>query len=115
MRRVIAGVFIGVVAILSACSQFEVDPPPLPENVWYPDEREVIAKGEGNDPETGPFYYIFYWWHAEAIQLRVPVEGGYHVWREGVRQPRVPFEGAEDCYNAATVREPLPLECPQPE
>ena len=87
---------LGATVLLTACSAFEVDPVPLPENVWYPDNSEVLAKGEGNDPETGPFYYVMYYWSDEVKQFRVAADEG------------------EACYNAATVKSPLPPECEKP-
>jgi hypothetical protein len=97
MRRFLVLAILGSTALLAACSSFEVDPVPLPENVWYPENNEVIAKGEGNDPESGPFYYVMYYWSDEVKQFRIPADEG------------------EACYNAATIKSPLPRECPPPD
>jgi len=97
MRQFVVRALLGATVLLTACSSFEVDPAPLPENVWYPENNEVVAKGEGNDPETGPFIYVMYYWDNEVRQFRLPADEG------------------EACFTATTVKSPLPPECPPPD
>lgn len=92
-------VILAASVILAACSPFEMDPAPTPENVWYPGDKEVVGKGQGNDPDTGEFYYIMY----------------YMLLTGEVRQFRLPYAEGEACFNAATIKSPLPPECPAPD
>ncbi len=102
MKHLVLRAIVGATVLLAACSSFEVDPAPPPENVWYPGNNEVLAKGEGNDPETGAFYYVMYY----VININETGE---------VKQFRLPQDEGAACYNAATVKSPLPPECPQPD